>query len=259
MKRILSALLCALVCLSSCASAQEEPGAPATESEAITGEACFPEGATAENARYVFTYRYPQLASADGYAQSVNAYYQGVAQDMLTSIVPQEYDALMMEGIPDGPAYFTSVDYVIRCDNEDYVSAVFTATRFLGNNVAQSVSANVFAKQGEYAGTLCSLSQIVGMEQEGDELSDAPSYASQLAYKLVWAVIAEQQAAGQVDYLEGLTADDVARAFSPENDFFVDEDGNLVFFIQAGLVAGEVEGVLYYPFSVAEFLSAVKE
>ncbi len=257
MKRLLAALLCALLCLSSCAMAQEE--ALPSEGEPLAGTLCFPAGSTEENAQYRFTYRYPQLTATDSYAAGVNAYYQGVAQDMQTVIIPQEYEALAQEGFPDGPGCSTAIDYAIRCDDEDYVSVVFTAVQFLGNNEAQSISANVFAKQGEYAGMLCSLSQVLGMEQEGDELSDEASYASRLAYKLLWQIIGEQQLTGQTDYLEGLTYDDVERAFSPETDFFIDEDGNIVFFIQSGMIAGEVEGVLYFPFSVQEFLSAVKE
>ena len=48
-------------------------------------------------------------------------------------------------------------------------------------------------------------------------------------------------------------------AFSPESDFYLDADGNVVFFIQAGEIAGEIAGVLRFPFNPAELLSAVKE
>ena len=48
-------------------------------------------------------------------------------------------------------------------------------------------------------------------------------------------------------------------AFSPESDFYLDADGNVVFFIQAGEIAGEIAGVLHFPFNPAELLSAVKE
>lgn len=250
MKRILP-LLCALLLACSCATAQEQT-APTLE-----GVRLYPEGATEETARYRFAYRYPQLAATDGIAADVNAHYQAVLQEMLDAVMPQEYEALALEGIPDGPGCYASVEYAIRLDNEDYLSIVLTTTQFLGNNVAQSVSADVFARQGEYQGMPCTLSQVVGLE--GDTPAQGSSYASQLAYGLVWQIIAEQQSVGQIDYLEGLSRESVARAFQPETDFYLDEDGNLVFFIQAGLVAGEVEGVLTYPFAVAEFLSAVRE
>ena len=40
---------------------------------------------------------------------------------------------------------------------------------------------------------------------------------------------------------------------------YLDADGNVVFFIQAGEIAGEIAGVLRFPFNPAELLSAVKE
>ena len=38
-----------------------------------------------------------------------------------------------------------------------------------------------------------------------------------------------------------------------------DAEGNVVFFIQPGEIAGEIAGVLTYPFAPAELLSAVNE
>ena len=62
---------------------------------------------------------------------------------------------------------------------------------------------------------------------------------------------------GQTDYDPDLTMEELQNAFSPESDFYLDEDGNLVFYVQAGVIAGEVNGILTYPFSPAELLSAV--
>ena len=86
--------------------------------------------------------------------------------------------------------------------------------------------------------------------------SSAESLAERLAYQLVWQNI--QQSSQQVDgdYLDGLSEVGLRAAFSPESDFYLDADGNIVFFIQAGVVAGEVAGILTFPFSSAELLSA---
>ena len=59
--------------------------------------------------------------------------------------------------------------------------------------------------------------------------------------------------------LFGAGAEHVRGAFSPESDFYLDGDGNVVPFIQPGEIAGEIAGVLRFPFAPAELLSAVKE
>ena len=54
------------------------------------------------------------------------------------------------------------------------------------------------------------------------------------------------------DYLDGLELDSVRSALDPETDFYLDENGNIVFFVEPGLLAGEIAGVLLYPFSPYE-------
>jgi hypothetical protein len=59
-------------------------------------------------------------------------------------------------------------------------------------------------------------------------------------------------------YDPDLTLDGLRRAFTPESDFYLDDNGNFVFYLQAGAIASEVNGVLTFPFSLSELLSAVQ-
>lgn len=104
-----------------------------------------------------------------------------------------------------------------------------------------------------------SLSQVLGLEEEGGELSDGQSVAEQLAYELVWQIVERDSQNADGDYLDGLSKEQLTGRVSPESDFYLDADGNVVFFIQAGEIAGEIAGVLHFPFNPAELLSAVKE
>lgn len=94
-----------------------------------------------------------------------------------------------------------------------------------------------------------SLSQVLGLEEEGGELSDGQSVAEQLAYELVWQIVERDSQNADGDYLDGLSKEQLTGAFSPESDFYLDVDGNVVFFIQAGEIAGEIAGVLRFPFN----------
>ena len=90
-------------------------------------------------------------------------------------------------------------------------------------------------------------------------MSDEASVTETLAYRLVWQIVERDSQNADGDYLDGLTEAELRMAFSPETDFYLDEDGNVVFFIQAGEIAGEIAGVLRFPFAPAELLSAMKE
>lgn len=132
------------------------------------------------------------------------------------------------------------------------MSVVFTLTTESGSGLHEAIRAVTVARDGLYAGQPLNLSQLLGLEQE-----DASSMASQLVHELVWQII---QAEGtDSDYLDGLTKTDLETVLHPETDFYLDSDGNAVFFIQSGEIAGEVADVLTFPFAPSELLSAVHE
>jgi len=251
MKRLIC-LVAALCLLATGALAQG-----VAETTPLTGEQFYPDGADAQTATYRFTYSLPQFAADTDADATINAYYASLAEDLTTTVMPQTVASLDDAPAADAPAWYTVMDYRVTLSSADYLSVLLTSRQFLGNAEAESWSATVFARSGVYAGQPISLSQAMGLEQEDDADPSGNSYAAQLVYGLVWQIITQQQAMLQKDYFPELTQEDLQGVFTPESDFYLDEDGNFVFFIQAGQIAGEVDGILIYPFSRAELLSAV--
>ena len=227
--------------------------------DSIGGMQVYPQGAQQEQAVYWFRYEYPQFVAQTSMDQTINAYYQAMRDDLSAFLMPQSVEEQLTLHEPGEPSYYIDLSYQVTANTASYLSVTLTSQQFLGYSQSDRIEANVFARDGVYAGQLVSLSQVMGLEQEGDEFDARASYASQLVYKLVWKIMEEQQASQQKDFFEGLTRADAEAAFHPETDFYIDIDDNLVFFIQAGIVSSEVEGILAYPFSRAELLTAVKE
>lgn len=219
--------------------------------EPLTGERRYPDGA--EVAQYVLSYAYPQFGSADGSAEAVNAYYQAMARDM--DSVDLESLAGETAEMDDLPTAYTSLDYQITHNDERYLSVVLTTRSFAGNGEGETLSANTFARDGVYAGQMLTLAQVIGLEEEENQTGTGT--AAKLAYRLVWDIVSAGMENVDSDYLDGLTPETLEAAFHPETDFYLDEDGNVVFFVQAGLLAGEVAGALTFPFAPAELLSAL--
>lgn len=250
MKR-LSCLLAALCLLAGTALA-----APAVEAQPLTGQAFFPAGSGSDSAAFVFSYRYPQFAEDSDADRQINLWYQGLAADAAGA---GEAEAAMAGALPGpgSPAWYTRLDYQITQNSDDYVSVLLSATRFQGNTEAESWTAGVFARTGVYAGQPVSLTQAVGLEQ-ADGAAGQASYASELAYRLIWQIVEGDRAMQARAYYADATESDLRRTLNPESDFYLDADGNIVFFVQAGELASEVEGILTYPFSPAELLSAAR-
>ncbi len=249
MKRL--ACIVAALCLV-CASALAQPVAELTP---LSGELYYPAGATAEEATYVFRYACPQFEGDSDAIQAVNTYFTSLAADLNDTPVPETVAELAVQPEQSEYGCYTQVDYRVTAATEDTLSVLLTSRQFLGITETESWTAVVFALTGVYAGQPVSLSQAMGLEQQ--DIGGGASYAATLVYGLVWQIIQQQQAMLQKDYYPGLTSADLESGFSPESDFYLDEDGNYVFFIQAGVIAGEVDGILTYPFSTAELLSAV--
>ena len=64
-------------------------------------------------------------------------------------------------------------------------------------------------------------------------------------------------AAGEVAYYDDLTYETLENVFYPEEDFFLDENGDPVFFLQEAMVAPQTEGILYFPFTLEELLDEI--
>jgi hypothetical protein len=220
----------------------------------LRGEIYFPQGSAVETASFAYLYQLPQFTADQPYHETVNAYFASYAQELVNTVIPETLDALDALPAPGEPAYYVDLDYRVTADTGDYLSVMLVSQRFLGNTLIENWESAVFALSGIYAGQAISLSQAMGLEQEAGESGD---YASELVYGLVWQIVQYEIGAMQKAYFPDLTEDEVRRAFTPQSDFYFDEDGNFVFFIQAGTIAGEVEGVLAYPFSMAELLSAI--
>ncbi len=251
MKRLI--LLAAALCLLAApASAQ-----PAAEAAPLTGQLCLPDGADAQSAAYVFSYSYPQFAvdmPGDG---QINACYQALAADARGAAAAAA-NALDPLPQPGEPQWYTRIGYCVTLRDDDYVSVLLTSAQFLGNAETERLTANVFARSGVYAGQLLSLSQAMGLEEAEGAAGQAESYAAGLVYALVWSIVDGERAMQARAYYPDLTAADLREAFSPESDFYLDEDGNFVFYVQPGELASEVEGALTYPFSLAELLTAAR-
>lgn len=249
---LLALLICALLPWGAMAQGLEL-------AEPLTGEWVYPEGAAPQEAGYILRYAYPQFVALTQADEAINAYYQAVYQDFKDLFLPENIQELLALREPGSPPYSAELEYQITASTEHYLSVTLSNKQFLGYAESESLQANVFARDGVYAGQMVSLSQVMGLEQEGDEFDAGASYASQLVYKLVWQIIQQQSASLQKDFIEGLTQEQLQAQFTPETDFYLDGDGNLVFFIQSGTIAGEVEGILTYPFAMAELLTAARE
>ncbi len=267
MKRVFAMflVLCMAPLMVSCAYAASVPQSTDAAagalllSEPLKGEGRMTGGTDGAASQIVFSYSLPQFVAQLPTDEEINAFYQAYAQDLLSDLIqdaqPERTESASVE------TDLMSLAYTLMHNSEHYVSIVISGECFYSDSGVEhmSIEATTFARDGVYAGQPLTLSQILGLEQEDDELGEETSLAERLAYSLVWQIVEHESQNADAGYLDGLTEERVSESFYPESDFYLDADGNIVFFIQAGEIAGDMAGILTFPFAPAELLSAARK
>ena len=141
--------------------------------------------------------------------------------------------------------------YEITRNDAEYLSVVLHLRQLSGGGETETLSADTFLR-GEVP-RKATLSELLGADaapQSADRMDS--TNAADLVYGLIWEIVQVGMENVEGDYLDSLTLDSVRSALDPETDFYLDDNGNIVFFIEPGLLAGEIAGVLLYPFSPYE-------
>lgn len=248
MKRIL-ALVLALTMWVSLAFA-----APLTEAAPLEGMACYPEGSDEATASYRFIYSYPQIVPESEGDNAINEFFDYQMNDALSFSAP-----LYAQDAEEGGASYTKISYQTTCNNDDYYCVLMTQEQFFGSAATDTWRAYAFARQGEEAGMVVNLADILSLSSptndDGLAYERSTQKANEMVYALVWEIIAQQIASEKHDYFEALSMDDLRAEFYPESDFYIDSDGNVVFFIQPAMIASSAAGMLTFPFSIDELVS----
>lgn len=237
MKRSLC-LLAALLLLCGCALAEPLPLAPD-----LAGDACYPLGSTTENAHFVYHYAYPQIAGDDEVAQLINGTYAMVRGEVVDFTAPIQYESLTTE-LPSR----IDATYRITCNSDDYFSVVLTTANHMDGYDYTVMSAQVFSRKGGKAGQVTSLPYLLGILTPGETdtwLQDRQTAkADSCIRSMIWEMMEDE------GIPEGVDEEFMAECFYPEEDFYMDEDGTLVFFVQ---VFGD-EPVHLYRLSMEDIL-----
>lgn len=228
-----------------------------TFAEDISGVYTWPEGASVETASYVYTYRYPQLAGESDLAMAFNNIYQYEESDALGFECP-------MTGSDHDPALgqmVVTIDYEITHHSNNLLSVQITKVVQVGENVSGIIKAHTFTLEGENAGTVTSLPYLLGLMNDGETdewyIERQTAKADACAREMVWALIEQAMRDPELPVYEDLTFEEFEWGFYPEEDFFLDRDGNFVFFVQENVIAPQEAGPFFFTISMDELLDEI--
>ncbi|MBE5796072.1 MAG: hypothetical protein E7327_01680 [Clostridiales bacterium] len=220
----------------------------------LSGVFCYPEGSDETTALYVYRYCYPQMAGDSDLAALINTTYAYTAEDALGFEVPM----LASEMQPGDPQKLVSISYEITCLNDDHLSLKIIKRVTIGGdetNASTVTSGHVFALSGSGTGRIVNLPVLLGLldAEETDEwlLTRQTDKATRYARDMVWERLT---GSGKYQVYDDLTREEFDASFYPEEDFYLTQEGDICFFLQAGMVAPEEEGEIGIVISAEELL-----
>ena len=220
--------------------------------EDLTGVYTWPEGSSEEEATYIYRYSYPQIAGDDHLAQTINNVFQYEVSDAIGFECP-------MTG-SDHPAelgqMLVTIGYEITHLSDQCLSVRINKTVTTGDNTTQIIKAFTFALTGPDAGTVTSLPYLLGVLKQGETdewlIERQTAKVDSCAREMVWALIEQDMKQPGSPIYGDLTLEEFEWGFYPEEDFYLDEEGNFVFFVQEGIIAPFDAGQFFYTITLEE-------
>lgn len=199
---------------------------------------------------FSYSYRYPQVDETEDGGEDINYFYQDLIAYDLDFTIP-----MMQEG-HEGQDCTTVVTYTVTCNNDDYFSILIRTEQHSPDRDFVVYTGNTFARAVLNPGYTSPLPQILGTlsPSETDEwLQDRQTEkANKLIREMVWEQIEENEQG--VEYNDDFDEEALSHVFFPEEHFYLNEDGDPVFYLQPGIAAPESYGVLTFTVPMEDIL-----
>lgn len=233
-------LICLLALLLVCM-----PALGAHEISPLTGEECYPD---AENWTYRYVYRVPQLdaGETDAAAMLINDTIVTALDEMRQLVLPMFANSEDMT--QNGPVTITQ-DYVVTCNDDHFFSMIMTREEKDDTGSYFTLDADVYDVGGEYAGETLTLRGVVMVGDSSEQLGLAVMPVLYEKFCLL-----QRQGICRKD----LTEEDFYQLCSPTLDYYADENGNAVFFLQPSLMENPSLDVPTFTFTPSELEALAK-
>lgn len=196
---------------------------------------------------FSYSYRYPHVdEEADG-GMEINVFFSELLDYELGFTMPMIQDAF--EGFDSS----TVITYTVTCNNDDYFSVLIRKEEVNPDISRTSWNACVFSRKNGSPGVTYTLPKVLGIlsSNESEEWlqNRQTEKTNSLIREMVWDMI-ENNPDG-LDYGD-LTEETLSYIFFPEENFYLDDNGDPVFYLQPADVFAKVpEGTDLFIFPIA--------
>ena len=196
---------------------------------------------------FIYRCRYPHADDSSAGGSEINAFYEYLMNDTLDNYIPLLQDAY--EGYDSSMV----VTYTVTCNNDEYFSVLIRTDRDNPDLRLTTWEGHVFSRTKGSPGQTYTLPKVLGIlsANENDEWlqNRQTEKANSVIREMVWDMIQDNPEG--LDYGD-VTEESLDYVFFPEENFYLDENGDPVFYLQPGDIFSEVpEGTGLFTFPIA--------
>lgn len=228
---------------------------PVVLGEPVSGMVTWPDDSNETDAVFLYRYSFPYAEEDSAMADGINAFFQDYLEDAIAFTVP-----INGESIEDtSEQSSTVISSTVTCNTDHAFSVLLTNHTVMDGYAYDVYTGYVFARSGAKEGLVISLPYLLGILDANVTdtwLQDRQTAkVDKCVRDIIWEQI-EENKEGRT-YLSDNSYDLFEDMFYPEEDFFLDETGNPVFFVQPGLLTPEEDGALFFPISLELILDEI--
>lgn len=196
---------------------------------------------------FIYRCRYPHADDSSAGGSEINAFYEYLMNDTLDNYIPLLQDAY--EGYDSSMV----VTYTVTCNNDEYFSVLIRTDRDNPDLRLTTWEGHVFSRTKGSPGQTYTLPKVLGIlsANENDEWlqNRQTEKANSVIREMVWDMIQDNP---EGLYYGDVTEESLDYVFFPEENFYLDENGDPVFYLQPGDIFAEVpEGTGLFTFPIA--------
>ena len=200
---------------------------------------------------FTFVWKYPCVDESEPDADIVNSFY----------LEQMDMDETNMRFFADGYAdsgesVRKEVSYTVTCNNDDYFSVLLIQKLTVGDRNRIIWSGNTFSRKNGEVGAAFDLPRLLGI-LAGKELDDyLIERQSEKAADIVLEMIMDQifENPDDIPYYDDINFDYLQAYVSPHEDFYLNENGDPVFYVVPGTISDESAGYLVFTIPMEDIL-----
>ena len=201
---------------------------------------------------FSYSYHYPHVDPASEGGAKINSFYLDLATYTDSFTIPYNMDACRDMGGDSS----VEISYTVTCNNDRFFSVLIRNANAVPGLSTVSWEGHVFSRLEGKADSTMTLPQLLGIlatDENDTWLQDRQTAkAEKLIREMIWDRMRDN--AEGIDYYADFVEEDLEHYFFPEEDFYLDENADPVFFLQPGIAAPESAGLIVFALPLEDIL-----